>query len=182
MQHNIEGMWVQHHRNQSTATWRCNDGTYPSSSKSIKHSRFSCPSRVRTTRLIFAATMSAAVWTGIFFALAGFYLANFYSRKRQQLPLPPGPRPKPIIGNLSDLPNSTEKDWEFWLKHKRLYGNSPVANNDAVTKYFCTGPISSLSVMGQTIIIVNDARLAVELMEKRSAIYISRPHQNFAEM
>ncbi|OOF97574.1 hypothetical protein ASPCADRAFT_129254 [Aspergillus carbonarius ITEM 5010] len=109
--------------------------------------------------------MSAAVWTGVLVALAAFYLAKFYSRKRQQLPLPPGPRRKPIIGNLSDLPNSTEKDWEFWLKHKSLYG-----------------PISSLSVMGQTIIIVNDARLAVEMMEKRSAIHISRPHQNFAEM
>lgn len=43
-----------------------------------------------------------------------------------------------------------------------------------------TGPISSVTVMGQTIVIVNDARLAFELMEKRSAIHSSRPKQLFA--
>lgn len=42
------------------------------------------------------------------------------------------------------------------------------------------GPISSVTVMGQTIIILNDPRLAFELLEKRSAIHSSRPKQIFA--
>lgn len=45
-----------------------------------------------------------------------------------------------------------------------------------------TGPISSLNVLGKTIIILNDAQLAAQLLEKRSAIYSSRPQQNFTEM
>jgi hypothetical protein len=43
-----------------------------------------------------------------------------------------------------------------------------------------TGPISSVTVMGQTLIIINDSKLAFELMEKRSAIHSSRPKQIFA--
>lgn len=43
------------------------------------------------------------------------------SSKKKQLPLPPGPKRKPLIGNLLDLPQG-ELDWLHWLKHKDLYG------------------------------------------------------------
>ncbi|KAJ5642476.1 hypothetical protein N7490_006476, partial [Penicillium lividum] len=78
---------------------------------------------------------------------------------------PPGPRRRTIIGNLRDLPGADEQDWQHWLKHKELYG-----------------PISSLTVLGKHIIILNDAQLAVQLLEKRSAIYSSRLQQHFTEM
>lgn len=42
------------------------------------------------------------------------------------------------------------------------------------------GPISSITVMGQTIVIVNNTKIAQELMNKRSAIYSSRPNLVFA--
>jgi hypothetical protein len=44
------------------------------------------------------------------------------------------------------------------------------------------GPISSLSVFGKTIIILNDAQLAVQLLEKRSVIHSLRPQQIFTDM
>ncbi|KAJ5111438.1 hypothetical protein N7532_001973 [Penicillium argentinense] len=83
--------------------------------------------------------------------------------KRNDLPLPPGPPGKPLIGNISDLPAPGTQDWVHWLKHKPLYG-----------------PISSVTVMGQTIIIVNDTQIALELLGKRSAIHSSRPKLVFA--
>ncbi|RYN29574.1 O-methylsterigmatocystin oxidoreductase [Alternaria tenuissima] len=42
------------------------------------------------------------------------------------------------------------------------------------------GPISSITVLGQTFIIINDAEIAVELLRDRSAIYSSRPMQTFS--
>ncbi|KAI1373868.1 putative cytochrome P450 oxidoreductase OrdA-like protein [Hypoxylon crocopeplum] len=78
-------------------------------------------------------------------------------------PLPPGPKGLPLVGNLNDLPKPGVLEAHHWLQHKELYG-----------------PISSVTVMGQTIVIINDARLAFELFEKRSAKYSSRPRQIFA--
>ncbi|KAI1444238.1 putative cytochrome P450 oxidoreductase OrdA-like protein [Annulohypoxylon stygium] len=78
-------------------------------------------------------------------------------------PLPPGPKGIPLVGNLNDLPQPGVLESEHWLKFKELYG-----------------PISSITVMGQTIVVINDARLAFELLEKRSAKHSSRPRQIFA--
>ncbi|KAJ5808623.1 hypothetical protein N7474_009892 [Penicillium riverlandense] len=86
-------------------------------------------------------------------------------------PLPPGPSPKPVVGNISDLPPRGAQDWMHWLKHKDLYGR--VAKS-------AIRPISSITVMGQTIVIVNDARIATELLSKRSALYSSRANLVFA--
>lgn len=42
------------------------------------------------------------------------------------------------------------------------------------------GPLSSVTVMGQTLVIINDMKLAFELLEKRSVKHSSRPNQIFA--
>lgn len=44
------------------------------------------------------------------------------------------------------------------------------------------GPISSLTVLGKHIIILNDAKLAVQLLEKRSVIHSGRPENMFTDM
>ncbi|KAI1629033.1 cytochrome P450 [Exophiala viscosa] len=82
---------------------------------------------------------------------------------KKSLPLPPGPKGLPLIGNLQDLPPPGVQEWVHWTHHKDLYG-----------------PISSVTVMGQTIVILNDPEAAIELLEKRSAIYSARPRLVFA--
>ncbi|KAI0544513.1 cytochrome P450 [Xylaria curta] len=84
-------------------------------------------------------------------------------RDAGRLPLPPGPRGFPLVGNVNDFPSSDTLAAQHWLKHKALYG-----------------PISSVTIMGQPVILVNDARLAIELCDKRSSKYSSRPRQVFA--
>lgn len=42
------------------------------------------------------------------------------------------------------------------------------------------GPISSVTTMGQTIIIINDADIATELLTNRAIIHSSRPRQVLA--
>lgn len=44
------------------------------------------------------------------------------------------------------------------------------------------GPISSVNVLGEEVILLHDVRLAVELLEKRAAIHSSRPKQTFFDM
>ena len=57
--------------------------------------------------------------------LAGLYLIRWtLGRKKTLKRLPPGPIPKPILGNLLDLPSPGTPDWLHWLKHKELYGNA----------------------------------------------------------
>ncbi|KAJ5762254.1 uncharacterized protein N7511_005636 [Penicillium nucicola] len=92
-------------------------------------------------------------------------IAIVRGRRKKSLPLPPGPPRKFLVGNLGDLPSPGQKDWIHWAKHKELYG-----------------PISSLTILGRHIIILNDAKLATQLLEKRSSIYSSRPDQTFPEL
>ncbi|GAW20575.1 hypothetical protein ANO14919_100830 [Xylariales sp. No.14919] len=78
-------------------------------------------------------------------------------------PLPPGPKGWPILGNIADFPKPGELEWEHWLKHKDAYG-----------------PISSVTVLGTTQVILHDPDIASELMEKRSSINSSRPRLEFS--
>ncbi|KAK2042897.1 cytochrome P450 [Colletotrichum somersetense] len=78
-------------------------------------------------------------------------------------PLPPGPRGLPVVGNVKDLPGFDEYEAFHWLKHKEKYG-----------------PISSITAMGTTMVILNDLDIASELLEKRSIKHSSRPLQVFA--
>ncbi|BCR92212.1 uncharacterized protein ACHE_80112A [Aspergillus chevalieri] len=103
-------------------------------------------------------------FANVLLGLAALYvLKKLLSPKRMLAPLPPGPKGMPLIGNIGDLPPPGEKDWKHWAKFKKLYG-----------------PISSITIVGQTIVILNDPQMAFDLMEKRSAIYSSRPRMVFA--
>ncbi|KAK7986992.1 cytochrome P450 [Apiospora saccharicola] len=77
-------------------------------------------------------------------------------------PLPPGPKGKPIVGNLGDLPALGAREWEHWAKHKKLYG-----------------PISSVTAFGTTIVVLSTLEGARELLENRSSIYSGRAPMEF---
>ncbi|CAI7648233.1 unnamed protein product [Penicillium palitans] len=109
--------------------------------------------------------MLSTLWLGLLVAFGFWIVTTLRGRKRYPFPLPPGPKQKPIIGNLKDLPTPDQQDWMHWLKHKELYG-----------------PISSLTVLDKHVIILNDANLAVQLLEKRSSIHSGRPENMFTDM
>lgn len=54
------------------------------------------------------------------FAVAAFFFV--VSRRRSSLPLPPGPPPKPLVGNLFDLPPTDGAPWLKWSEWTQTYG------------------------------------------------------------
>jgi hypothetical protein len=92
------------------------------------------------------------------------YLINYLAHANKNgRPLPPGPKGLPLLGNVNDLPKPGVLECHHWAEHRELYG-----------------PISSLTVLGQPFIIINDAQLALELLRDRSATYSARPHMVFS--
>ncbi|KAJ6451319.1 cytochrome P450 [Mycena sanguinolenta] len=78
-------------------------------------------------------------------------------RRRKTPPLPPGPWGLPIVGNIFDLRATSS-----WLKFAEL-------------GEVWAGEISSLTVFGQTMIIVNSVKIAEDLLETRGVNFSDRP-------
>jgi hypothetical protein len=107
--------------------------------------------------------MNSPVGIVVVFALSVLYVARRYLQGKDALPLPPGPAGIPFLGNVNDMPKPGILECHHWLQHKDLYG-----------------PISSVTVLGQTFVIINDPDIAFELLRDRSAIHSSRPSQVFS--
>lgn len=86
-----------------------------------------------------------------------------FFHKRNNSRLPPGPPGWPIIGNLLDLPRPGKPEYRHWLEHKDKYGL-----------------ITSVKVMGQTMLILHDQEAAKDLLEKTSKKTSGRPLMEFA--
>ena len=71
-------------------------------------------------------------------------------------------------------------EWRHWAKHKDVYGTLSPFPHVAHAYNAIIGPVSSVCVMGQPIIILNSLKACEDLLEKRSSIYSGRPVLQFA--
>ncbi|ESK93754.1 cytochrome p450 [Moniliophthora roreri MCA 2997] len=77
-------------------------------------------------------------------------------RPQQRISHPPGPPGYPIIGNVLDMPS--EKEWLTFAQWGDTYGD-----------------ICSVTVFGQTLVILNSSKAASDMLDKKSSIYSDRP-------
>ncbi|EJT97963.1 cytochrome P450 [Dacryopinax primogenitus] len=82
----------------------------------------------------------------------GFLLRKLVFKR---LPLSPGPKPYPIIGNMLDMPK--EYAWMAFSRWKKLHGD-----------------MIYLTVLGRKFLVVNSLETAAYFLERRSSIYSGR--------
>ena len=90
------------------------------------------------------------------------------------LPLPPGPKPLPIIGNLLDMPTSF--NWETYHKWAKEFGGCITHPYAIVIAHITSldSDIIYVNAAGTSIVILNSYETAVDLLDKRSNIYSDR--------
>ncbi|KAJ6621540.1 cytochrome P450 [Mycena sp. CBHHK59/15] len=89
-------------------------------------------------------------------AFLGVVVVHRYRNSCSKLPLPPGPRRLPLVGNMFDIPKTFE--WETYMEWSKKYDSD----------------IIHLSVAGQSIIVLSSAKAADDLLTRRSSIYSDR--------
>ncbi|KAI0695235.1 cytochrome P450 [Cytidiella melzeri] len=75
--------------------------------------------------------------------------------------LPPGPKPLPLLGNVFDVPSDAA--WKVFQQWGKKYGD-----------------LIYLETFGKTMVVINSAAVAFELLDKRSSIYSYRPQFTMA--
>ncbi|KAJ7468478.1 putative monooxygenase [Mycena latifolia] len=95
------------------------------------------------------ATVVAAV-----VVVFGYLLSKSFARAKANLP--PGPRRWPLIGSVLEMPRTYQ-----WIKFSEW------------AKHY--GSIVYLDAVGQPVIVLNSAKVAKDLLDRRSSIYSDRP-------
>ncbi|KZP00871.1 cytochrome P450 [Calocera viscosa TUFC12733] len=97
----------------------------------------------------------------LFAALLLALIISLWRRRAPALPLPPGPRGIPLLGNALQIPK--ERPWLVYADWAKTYGE-----------------LTHLNAFGQHLIILNTRQAARDLLEKRNAVYSGRVHMTFA--
>jgi cytochrome P450 len=90
--------------------------------------------------------------------VAGLLIWYFFTRRSSgsSLPLPPGPPPLPVIGNIHQAPKSHA--WLQFTEWGKQYG-----------------PVIHLNMLGQHVIVLSTSQAAHDLLAKRGATFSDRP-------
>ncbi|KAJ7631344.1 cytochrome P450 [Mycena polygramma] len=88
--------------------------------------------------------------------VAPVLLAVSFTRRCKAAPFPPGPKRKPLIGNLLDVPFTNP--WATFETWRQKYGD-----------------IVYLEVLGNSIVVLNSMTAVTDLLEKRASNYSHRP-------
>ena len=91
------------------------------------------------------------------------------------LPLPPGPKGYPLIGNLFDMP--IDKPWLVYEEWCKTYGKSLIIDSFFSQRdiVFYIGDMVYFHVLGRDFLVLGSLERTTDLLEKRSSNYSDRP-------
>ncbi len=125
--------------------------------------------------------MPTPIQLDVLLPVAAFLLAaslyTIFRVRSRGLPYPPGPQRIPIIGNLLDMPSHEE--WVTYKEWSDQYGTVPQLFCPSLQACHATLIVSGsdvvhTDVLGTHMVIINSAKAANELFDKRSSIYSDR--------
>lgn len=129
--------------------------------------------------LLISAVDSLAI--SLFFYLL-FVFRNH--RRRGGLPYPPGPPPRPIIGNILDIPK--DAPWVAYVNMSRKYGTHNIIGGTCSPLLKLTpafqDDVICLRVFSEVVVVLNSLSALKDLLEKRGQTYSERPSLPIAEM
>ena len=118
----------------------------------------------------------------LFLAAIVCYLALYRDpgSARSSPPLPPGPRPWPLVGNVGEFPLKPKRVAELVAK----YGAYSACDCHQQVSFANTmiGDVVYLSAFGTKVILLGSRQAAVDLLEKRSAIYSDRSFHEYSKL
>ncbi|KAK0465859.1 cytochrome P450 [Desarmillaria tabescens] len=106
---------------------------------------------------VFFDMSSSLTALAIAISLFGLVVAyRLFYPTRRSTPFPPGPKGFPLIGNILDMPS--DKEWLTFARWGEKHGN-----------------VASVSVLGRRIVVINSVQMAIDMLDKKGAIYSDRP-------
>lgn len=84
-------------------------------------------------------------------------------RARSKHRFPPGPVGLPLLGNIFQVPKAFP--WHRFTEWKGIYGQFIRDHRDiSESTYYCPGPLFSLNLAGQTMIVLNTHQACIDLL------------------
>ncbi|KAJ7458888.1 cytochrome P450 [Mycena latifolia] len=100
---------------------------------------------------------SLAISSALLGSILGLIIFFYGNRNRNRLPLPPGPKKLPLVGNMFQVPS--DRMWEVYRDWSKEF------NSDII----------HLDVAGTSIVVLSSVEAVKDLFDKRSSLYSDRP-------
>lgn len=117
---------------------------------------------------------------GLIFLAVILVGATIFNRKKrsQAVPLPPGPQGVPLLGNLPWFLCNSNFIWLKFTELAQFHGMQAgliICKDSLYGDGYFTGELIYLNLAGKSVVVLNSAEAAFDLLDQRGSNYSNRP-------